>query len=708
MLVTLLLLVGFQSNAQIKDPTKWSYKTQKVSENIYDLVFTVKIEKGFHMYSQFQDTTVMGPFPASFTFNKSPGIEFIGGVKEITKAKKVYDDGFEGNVFLFENLAIFKQRIKSTDNKKKVEGLLEYQACSTECIRGKKKFSFSLADATDAGSSAVTPDKITTASTPETVPAIDTAKTDKHAEKTAPADGTVSKDNDTPKNEAQISSAGPGGVTANESLWSIFFQGLLGGFIALITPCLYPMIPLTVSFFTKKNEKRSGLSKALLFGLSIIVIYVGLAFIITRLFGDDALHSMSTNKYVNLTFFAIFTIFAISFFGAFELTLPSSWANKADAQSEKGGLIGIFFVAFTLTIVSFSCTGPIVGNLLVLAAKGSNTLGVIVGMLGFSIALALPFTVFAAFPALMQSLPKSGGWLNAVKIVFGFLELALALKFFSNADLPYHWGLLKREYFLALWIIIFALMGFYLLGKLKFSHDTPVNYVSVPRLLLAIFSFAFAAYMVPGLWGAPLDLLSGIIPPDTYSEWHQSGGTASMQQDTKTAGTGTSATEGNSHKYAKLFECPYNLNCYYDYDEALQAARQQHKPLMIDFTGWACSNCRKMEKTVWVNPEVLNRLKNDFIIVSLYVDDKTPIDKNELAAVQKENADISTIGDRWTNMQVTRYNRNSQPWYVLVDNNGQTLTKEPGRGYDPDVEAFVRFLDEGKSVYSTRQNTSMR
>lgn len=705
-MLTLLLLVGFQSNAQFKDPTKWSYKTQKVSGNTYDLIFTVKIEKGFHMYSQFQDTTVLGPFPASFTFSKLSGVDFIGGVKEITKAKKVYDDGFEGNVFLFENKAIFRQRIKAAENIKKVEGQIEYQVCSTQCIRGKKKFSFSLTDAT---TSTETGTAVADNTPPSTLPAIDTAKTEKAQQKAAKPDGTVSKDNDTPQNEAQLNAAKPSGTDENESLWSIFFQGLGGGFIALITPCLYPMIPLTVSFFTKKNEKMSGLTKALLFGLSIIVIYVGLAFIITRLFGDDALHSMSTNKYVNLTFFAIFTIFAISFFGAFELTLPSSWANRADAQSEKGGLIGIFFVAFTLTIVSFSCTGPIVGNLLVLAAKGSNTAGVVVGMLGFSIALALPFTVFAAFPALMQSLPKSGGWLNAVKIVFGFLELALALKFFSNADLPYHWGLLKREYFLALWIIIFALMGFYLLGKLKFSHDTPVNYVSVPRLLMAIFSFAFAAYMVPGLWGAPLDLLSGIIPPDTYSEWHQSGGgIASIQQDTKTAGQGTSGSEGSTHKYAKLFECPYSLNCYYDYDEALQAARQQHKPLMIDFTGWACSNCRKMEKTVWVNPDVLNRLKNDYIIVSLYVDDKTPIDKNELATIQKENPDIATIGDRWTNMQVSRYNRNSQPWYVLVDNNGQTLTKEPGRGYDPDVEAFVKFLDEGKSVYSTRQNTSMR
>jgi thiol:disulfide interchange protein DsbD len=400
---------------------------------------------------------------------------------------------------------------------------------------------------------------------------------------------------------------------------------------------------------------------------------------------------MASNVFVNLLFFVIFMLFAFSFLGAFELSLPASWTNKADANSEKQGFTGIFFMAFTLALVSFSCTGPFIGNMLVQVSQGNGYLGPIAGMGGFATAFALPFIVFAAFPMLMHKLPKSGGWLNSVKVVFGFLELALALKFLSSVDLAYHWGILKREYFLAIWIIIAILMGFYLLGKIRFSHDTPVDHVTIPRLLLAIIIFSFAAYMIPGLWGAPVKMLGGIAPPYQYNEGFIQG----------IASGNVPSEEKSTKKYAGLFESPFGLDAYYDYDEGLAAAKKSGKPLMLDFTGHACTNCRRMEENVWGNPEVLSHLKNDYILVSLYVDDKTGLPDSERYYSKILESKVKTIGDKWSDLEASRYNTNAQPLYVLLDHNEQMLN-DP-YSFDTDVDKFAGFLESGKAEFSKRQ-----
>jgi thiol:disulfide interchange protein DsbD len=477
----------------------------------------------------------------------------------------------------------------------------------------------------------------------------------------------------------------------DDALVSIFGKGFVGGLIALLTPCVFPMIPLTVSFFTKRSKKAKGVFNAFLYGIAIIVIYVGLGFLVSRIFGADALNSMATNIYFNLAFFIIFMIFAFSFLGAFEITLPSSWANKADAKADKGGFVGIFFMAFTLALVSFSCTGPIIGSLLVLAAEGGGYSGPVSGMAGFAFALALPFTLFAIFPSWMQSLPKSGGWLNSVKVSLGFIELALALKFLSTVDMAYHWDFLKREYFLAIWIIIFALLGFYLLGKLRFSHDSESKHTSVPGLLLAIIAFAFAAYMVPGLFGAPVKLLSGLAPPVEYSEgWKIGGGDQSQAHMTP------------GKKYGELFHCPLGLDCFFDYDQALEQARKTGKPLMVDFTGHGCVNCRKMEQNVWSDPQVLEKIKKDYILVSLYVDDKTSLPETEQFYSQALGKKVNTIGRKWSHLENDHFHNNAQPYYVLLDHNEQTLA-EP-RGYTPDVEEYAAFLENGKIEFQKRKS----
>jgi len=428
---------------------------------------------------------------------------------------------------------------------------------------------------------------------------------------------------------------------------------------------------------------------------------VGLGLLITLIFGRNGLNNLASNVYTNLAFFVIFMVFAFSFLGAFDLTLPSSWANKSDARAEKGGLVGIFFIALTLTIVSFSCTSPVIGPLVYFAASGGGYAGPAIGMMGFALAWALPFTFFAMFPALMQKLPKSGGWLNSVKVTFGFLELALALKFLSTADLTYNWGILKREYFLALWIIVFGLLGLYLLGKLKLSHDTPMGHISVTRLMLAILSFSFALYMVPGLWGAPVRLLSGIAPPSSYSEWvHEEPG----QKADNTALSKPDNTD-KPHKYHDLFKSPHGISAYYDYDEALAAAKAAHKPLMLDFTGHACTNCRLMEENVWSNPVALAMLKNDYILVSLYADDRTALPENEQFTSKYSGEKIEDIGDKWKDLETGRYNTNALPFYVLLDNNENMIGKYDG--YDPDNEKFIAFLQNGKSEFQKSGTASV-
>jgi len=486
-----------------------------------------------------------------------------------------------------------------------------------------------------------------------------------------------------------------------QSLWAIFLAGLIGGFAALLMPCIFPMLPLTVSYFTKTAQSRgSAITKALIYGRSIIVIYVALGLIITIIFGADALNDLATNGVFNLLFFLLLVVFAISFFGAFEITLPSAWANKMDAQSDKGGWLGLFFMAATLALVSFSCTGPIIGTLLVQAATSGALLGPAVGMFGFSLALAIPFALFAMFPSWLNSLPKSGGWLNSVKVVLGFLELALALKFLSNVDLAYHWEWFDREIFLVLWIVIFGLMGLYLLGKLKFAHDSPVGHVSIPRLFLAIIVLSFTIYMVPGLWGAPLKLISAFLPPQQTQDFDLY--TPSLTANNRTSGNASTQNNESPHKYASIFKAPLGLNAFFDYDEALAYAKKNHKPVMIDFTGHACVNCREMEASVWTDKAVYNLISNDFVLLQLYVDDKTDLQASE-QTVTTQGKKIRTIGNKWSAFQASRFKANSQPFYVLLNNAGNLLVPPQGADYDP--ASYSKFLQSGLDAFTKANST---
>ena len=529
-------------------------------------------------------------------------------------------------------------------------------------------------------------------SSPDTTPTVETVPDDL-AFSDAP-DTTLSQDSS--KLDKAVTNIPSGNSdTGKKSLWSIFIAGLIGGFAALLMPCIFPMLPLTVSYFTKQSGTRaSGISKALLYGLFIIVIYVALGMIITIAFGSDALNALSTNGIFNFLFFLLLVVFAASFFGAFEITLPSSFVNKMDAKSDKGGLIGLFFMAFSLSLVSFSCTGPIIGTLLVEAASKGERLGPAIGMLGFSIALAIPFGLFAMFPSMLKSLPKSGGWLNSVKVVLGFLELALALKFLSNVDLAYHWNWLDREVFLSLWIAIFGLMGLYLIGKIKFSHDSELKFLSVPRTLLAIIVFSFVVYMVPGLWGAPLKSISAFLPPSATQDFDLSAGVASAPAH----------SDGKVKKYAEIFHergTPKGFDPYYDYDQALEAAKELNKPVLIDFTGWNCVNCRKMEANVWTDPGVAKLLKEEFVMAELFVDDKTELPANEQSISKYSGKKIKTIGNKNSDFQASTFNSNSQPLYVIVDASGKVLVPQTGANYN--IEQYKAFLQSGIDAFKAKK-----
>lgn len=502
---------------------------------------------------------------------------------------------------------------------------------------------------------------------------------------------------ETDSTQNNVDLANPATDTEKQSLWGIFIAGVLGGFAAFLMPCIFPMVPLTVSFFTKKAGSRSkGISQALLYGLFIIVIYVALGMLITIAFGSDALNALSTNGVFNFVFFLILVAFAASFFGAFEITLPSAFVNKIDAKSDKGGFIGLFFMAFSLALVSFSCTGPIIGTLLVEAASKGERLGPAIGMLGFSIALAIPFVIFAIFPSMLKSMPKSGGWLNSVKVVLGFLELALALKFLSNVDLAYHWNWLDREVFLALWIVIFGLLGLYLIGKIKFAHDSDLQYMSVPRTLFAIIVFSFVVYMIPGMWGAPLKSISAFLPPSATQDF-----------DLSVANFGSSTTvntDGKKKKYYEIFHergTPKGFDPYYDYEEALAAAKEINKPVLIDFTGWNCVNCRKMEANVWTDPKVASILKNEFVMAELFVDDRTELSAEEQYVSEYSGKKINTIGKMNSDFQAAQFNSNSQPLYVIVDTEGNVLI--PPTGADYNVDSYAAYLQSGIDAFNSKK-----
>lgn len=634
-------------HAQILDPVKWTTRIEKVADDEYKLFFDAVIEDQWHMYSQF--TPENGPLPLEFIYNNQEGnYEPIGKATESEYQVK-YDETFEVDVYSFQNNASFSQNIKITNpNNTLIQVELFYQACIDMCINQSKFFEFDTKNLTV-----------------KEVKGFEDLSSEETSEETTSEVATV----EAPKEERGI--------------WNIFIWSFLGGFAALLTPCVFPMIPMTVSFFTKQSKSRAkGIKNALIYGVSIIVIYVVLGLLVTRIFGADSLNALSTNVVFNVVFFLILVVFAVSFLGAFEIMLPNSWANKIDRQADRGGLIGIFFMALALAVVSFSCTGPIVGTLLVEAASKGG-LAPLIGMLGFSSALALPFMLFALFPGWLNSLPRSGGWMNSVKVSLGFLELALALKFLSNADLVLQLGWLEREVFIALWIAIFGAWAMYLFGKLQLPHDSPITNLSVGRALFAIIVSAFTIYMIPGLWGAPLKLLSGLTPPLTYAE------------SPKGVGGGGAASIVELPAGAK--EGPNGMIAFTDYETGMAYAKEVNKPVLLDFTGYACVNCRKMEDHVWTDSKILPTLKNEIVLISLYVDDKKPLPENEQYVSKTTGQRIKSVGNKWSDFQIEHYQANAQPYYIILDADGNRLNEPVG--YTPDVDEYAAWLERGIANY---------
>ena len=657
------LIFGFFGNAQILNPVQWKTKVVQKSATEFELVMDATIENEWHMYSQF--TPENGPLPTVFDYKNAKGnFDLVGKTKE-SPYKKVYNDIFEVDEYYFAKTAQFKQIIKVTNPKvKEVKVYVEYRVCKEQCIQRDATFTFKLPEikVEDVASTNV----------------ITTDTTTVNSDTTSVA--TVVKEKPT---KEVIATTAP--KTGEKGLWSIFFLAFFGGFAALLTPCVFPMIPMTVSFFTKQSKtKAEGKKNAILYGVSIILIYVILGSLVTGIFGADSLNALSTNVWFNLIFFGLLVFFAASFLGAFEIVLPNSWANKVDQQADRGGFVGILFMALALAIVSFSCTGPIVGTLLVEAASKGG-LAPIIGMLGFSSALALPFMLFAMFPGWMNSLPKSGGWLNTVKVSLGFLELALAFKFLSNADLVVQAHLLEREVFIGIWIAIFGTWAAYLFGKLTLPHDSPLTHLSIGRLFMAIFVTIFTIYLIPGLWGAPLKIISGFPPPMTYSESPNGIGTS--------GGNTTAAIALPEHAHSG----PHGIVAFHDYEDGLAYAKKVGKPILLDFTGHACVNCRKMEDFVWSKPEILSILKDQVVLVSLYVDDKRELPKEEQYVSKETGKEIVTIGNKWSDYQITRYKNNAQPYYIILDSDGNDITQQIG--YTPDADEYKKWLEEGISKF---------
>lgn len=680
LLLALISICSVQS--QILNPVDWTMSIKKISETEYDLVAKAFIEPNWHLYSQ--DVPEDGPLPTVFTFEENSAYKSVGKVKE-GKGVTEHDPVFDMVITFFSNTATFTKRIALTGDKgTTIKGEVEFMVCDdTRCLPPSYvDLVFKIpAPKKDSDNAAI---PLTT-------------DTDKSSEiGTEIVENTIASDTIVTVQDTLV--ATPEKLTTpaetnkkheNKGLWTIFIVAFLSGFAALLTPCVFPMIPMTVSFFTKQSKTRAaGIRNAIFYGIAIILIYIFLGAIVTWVFGADALNALSTNVWFNVIFFILLVVFALSFLGAFEIMLPNSWANKVDRQADRGGLIGIFFMALALAIVSFSCTGPIVGTLLVEAASKGG-IAPFVGMFGFSLALALPFALFAAFPGWMNTLPKSGGWLNTVKVFLGFLELALAFKFLSNADLvlQLHW--LEREVFLAIWIAVFGTLALYLFGKIKLPHDSPLTHISVGRLSLGLVVLAFTVYMIPGLWGAPLKLISGFPPPMQYSESSYGVGY------TKTENVGGLADKTDFPDGAHLG--PQDILSFYDYETGLAYAKKVGKPVLVDFTGYACVNCRKMEERVWSEPKILKLLNNDVVLISLYVDDKRKLPEGESVISKISGKELRYIGQKWSEFQILKYKANAQPFYVLMGHDEENLIDPVG--YTPDADEYYSWLQRGVAAF---------
>lgn len=678
-------------HAQILEPSSWEESTSKVEVEVgeeIDLIFTATIDKDWYLYSSDFDPDC-GPIVTSFTFEENDSYELVNDLRAIDPITK-FDEIFECEVKIFKGTGEFRQTVKVLSADFNVSGSYNFQVCSEEtgqCIPFEYDFSF-----TDIKVSGGEETAIEKETDPEAV-----------IEKSKPQIENVDSQDTTLVNAINEESAGEGekitGPILSDELqlktdrdkslvWFMIFA-FVAGLAALLTPCVFPMIPMTVTYFTGKS---GGTFKAMMYGFSIIIIYTIIGSAIAPLMGPETANHLSTEWLPNIIFFLVFVFFALSFFGLFDLTLPSSFVNKMDQKADRKGLLGVFFMAFTLVLVSFSCTGPIVGSILVGSAGGEFTKPIL-GMFAFSLAFAIPFTLFAIFPGWLSNLPKSGGWLNSVKVVLGFLELALAFKFLSIADQAFHWGILDRDLNIAIWIVIFTLMGFYLLGKIRLPHDSKLEVLSVPRLMLAIATFSFVIYLIPGLWGAPLKALAGYLPPMHTHDFDLIGLSRPADE--------ADYTVCEEPKYNDFLHLPHGLNGYFDYEQALQCARAQNKPLFIDFTGHGCTNCREMEAVVWSDPEVLRRLKEDYVIVALYVDDKTELPESEWYTSSYDNKVKKTIGKQNADLQITNLNNNAQPFYVLVGHDEQVLVEPVA--YDKSVSNFIQFLDKGKKRFEASQ-----
>jgi thiol:disulfide interchange protein len=702
-LIAVLMFSAATVSAQILEPVSWGFSQEKLSGNQYELKITATIDAGWSIYGL--DIPPGGPIPTSIEFTPSNGYRLVGGLRHPVAEVK-YDPNFEMELSMFDNQVTFSQIVEVVSSSPvSVAGEVGWMSCDDQrCLPPDFiDFLFELPGAGQGDQAAAQDEQSRT------------AESTRSAETAEP--GTTERGTGDPESDDSDMTAVPEGMEAQYAIdeptetrqtfpedeeersglgWDLL-KGFLGGLLALLTPCVFPMIPLTVSFFLRNaGNRRRAMRDALLYGLTIIFSYVVLGLAISVIFGADTLNALATSPGFNIFFFALLVFFSASFFGAFELTMPASWSNALDSKADKtGGTIGVFLMGLTFVLVSFSCTGPIVGTLLVEAATSGNLFSPAIGMLGFSLALAIPFSLFAVFPTALKSLPKSGGWMNAVKVVLGFIVLAFSLKFLSTADAVGQWGLLDREVFIVLWIAIFLLMGLYLIGKIKFSHDSELKYMSVPRLMLAIATFAFVFYLIPGLFGAPLKAISSFLPSPVTQDFNLS----------RMTGGAPAAAMGGETIYVgeSVQDAPHGMLTFTDYEEGLAAARKAGKPVFLDFTGLGCANCRKMEASVWSDPQVLQRLKNDFVKISLFVDNRNGLPESEQftsTALGRER-EIRTVGQKWSVFQAERYGANTQPYYVILDHNENMLA--PAYGYDTNIQRFIDFLDQGKAGFADSQ-----